>query len=375
MRNASALSRLVAPMIAVGILVGGCGQNPSPRTAGTTGTADAGATGLYGGTAPVPAGAPGEPMAAGSNGNTRLPQAAAPGNLPAGTVYRNPANGRNEVVVEDIARTAVLIGDSQSEPAYSWPRTALASLGYTVHFCGLGGTGFVASNGKTGNYIDALQRGDWLLPYGSPPLVVIEGGGNDASRGATDEQISTNAERLIASVRQRYPEAQLAMVGTLARGDGRRRGAAHRGRRAAGHCGGPARDSVRGRRGLADALRPHPLNGRRRPHEPRGARGTGRPAGPPAGRLRSPVPRFRTGGALGNPLGRPRLQRQEPASAPGDGHRLRCHSAHFMRIRQLPAAASGVHPGSRGAAPWCNPAAAPRRRRRSNLSPPACPSP
>ena len=229
MRNASALSRLVAPMIAVGILVGGCGQNPSPGTAGTAGPADmtdAAATGLYGGTAPVPAGAPGEPLAAGSNGNTKLSQAAAPGSMPAGTVYLNPANGRHEVVVEDIARTAVLIGDSQSEPAYSWPRTALASLGFTVHFCGLGGTGFVASNGKTGNYIDALERGDWLLPYGSPPLVVIEGGGNDASRGATDQQISANAERLIASVRQRYPEAQLAMVGTLARrtdeGGGRR---------------------------------------------------------------------------------------------------------------------------------------------------------
>lgn len=218
MRNAPALFRLVAPMIAVGILVGGCGQTPSPRSAGTTGTADAGAAGLYGATAPAPAGAPGEPMAAGSNGTTRLPQSTSPGSMPAGTVYRNPANGRNEVVVADIARTAVLIGDSQSEPAYSWPRTALASLGYTVHFCGRGGTGFVASNGTTGNYIDALQRGDWLLPYGAPPLVVIEGGGNDASRGATDQQISANAERLIASVRQRYPEAKLAMVGTLARG-------------------------------------------------------------------------------------------------------------------------------------------------------------
>ncbi len=32
------------------------------------------------------------------------------------------------------------------------------------------------------------------------------------------QQISANAERLIASVRQRYPEARLAMVGTLARG-------------------------------------------------------------------------------------------------------------------------------------------------------------
>ncbi|WP_144671113.1 SGNH/GDSL hydrolase family protein [Arthrobacter sp. U41] len=215
MRKASALSRLVAPLIAVGILVGGCGQTPSPRTANPG--ADP-VSGRYGQSAPVSAGEPGEPMAAGTNARGKLDQSAAPENLPAGTIYRNPANDRDEVVVEDIATTAVLIGDSQSEPVFSWPRRALANLGYSVYFCGRGGTGFVASSGRTGNYIDALQRGDWLLPYGSPPLVVIEGGGNDASRGATDEQISRNAERLIASVRQRYPEARLAMVGTLARG-------------------------------------------------------------------------------------------------------------------------------------------------------------
>ena len=62
-------------------------------------------------------------------------------------------------------------------------------------------------NGKTGNYIDALQRGDWKLPYGTPALVVIEGGGNDAARGATDAQIVANADRLIASIQQRYPAA------------------------------------------------------------------------------------------------------------------------------------------------------------------------
>jgi acyl-CoA thioesterase-1 len=94
----------------------------------------------------------------------------------------------------------------------------LAALGYKVHFAGLGGTGFVASNGKIGNYIDALQRGDWMLPYGSPPLVVIQGGGNDAARGASDAQIVANAQRLIAAIKQRYPSARVAMIGTLARG-------------------------------------------------------------------------------------------------------------------------------------------------------------
>jgi acyl-CoA thioesterase-1 len=114
--------------------------------------------------------------------------------------------------------TALLIGDSQSEPADGWPRLGLAAVGYKVHFCGLGGTGFVAANGKTGNYIDALLRGDWKLPYGTPALIVIQGGGNDAAHGATDAQIVSNAERLIGALQERYPGTRLAMIGTLARG-------------------------------------------------------------------------------------------------------------------------------------------------------------
>jgi acyl-CoA thioesterase-1 len=114
--------------------------------------------------------------------------------------------------------TALLIGDSQSEPADGWPRLGLAAVGYKVHFCGLGGTGYVAANGKTGNYLDALLRGDWKLPYGTPALVVIQGGGNDAALGATDARIVANADRLIGVLKDRYPGAKFAMIGTLARG-------------------------------------------------------------------------------------------------------------------------------------------------------------
>jgi acyl-CoA thioesterase-1 len=140
--------------------------------------------------------------------------------LAPGSLYLNPATGQNEVIVADHRRTVLLIGDSQSEPSNSWPRSGLAAVGYKVVFCGRGGTGFVASNGRFGNYIDALNRGEWTLPYGSLPLVVIEGGGNDAGQGASDEQIVANAERLIAALKQRYPDAQMAMIGTLAKGAG-----------------------------------------------------------------------------------------------------------------------------------------------------------
>lgn len=141
-----------------------------------------------------------------------------PSQLPVGSLYKNPSNDRNEIILADIRHTAVLIGDSQSEPVGSWPRVALGSLGYKVYSVARGGTGFVAATKTSGNYIDALQRGDWVLPYGTPPLIVLEGGGNDAAHNASDEQITANANRLLATVKKRYPQAKIAMIGTLARG-------------------------------------------------------------------------------------------------------------------------------------------------------------
>ena len=140
-----------------------------------------------------------------------------PGVTPTAKV-RNPSNGRLEAVVPDVGRTVLLIGDSQSEPADGWPRLGLAAAGYNVYFCGRGGTGFVAANGSTGNYVDALLRGDWQLPSGTPALIVVEGGGNDASTGASNGRIVENAERLISELQGRYPGTRVAMIGTLARG-------------------------------------------------------------------------------------------------------------------------------------------------------------
>lgn len=208
MRNASALSRLVASGIAAGVLLCGCGQPTAPPVSSAA-QAPSPAAG-----APAAAG----PGAAGGAAGGYIERGADPEGLPSGSVVRNFASGRDEVVVPDMRHTALLIGDSQSEPADGWPRLGLAAVGYKVHFCGLGGTGFVAANGKTGNYIDALQRGDWKLPYGTPALIVIQGGGNDAAQGATDAQIVANADRLIGALKDRYPGTRLAMIGTLARG-------------------------------------------------------------------------------------------------------------------------------------------------------------
>lgn len=183
------------------VLIAGCGAPDVPPPAAAPSATQAPAP------SPQPAGAS-QPQAAGANTKA----------LPAGTQVRNPANGRLEVVVPDISKTVLLIGDSQSAPQDGWPRLGLASAGYSVYFCGLGGTGYVAANGGVGNYIDALLNGNWLLPSGTPAMIVIQGGGNDAGTGASNSQISANADRLIAELKTRYLGTRIVLIGTLAKG-------------------------------------------------------------------------------------------------------------------------------------------------------------
>lgn len=161
--------------------------------------------------------------------STGLPKgfsSASPDQLPLGSVYFNPADGRREVVLGSLARTAVLIGDSQSEPTDSWVRRGLEQAGYTVYFAGRGGTGFTVSNPPVHDYVDALRLGDWLLPHGRPGLVVVQGGGNDASRSSTDAAIVNGEASLLKELARSYPSAKTLVIGTLAKsaadGGGRR---------------------------------------------------------------------------------------------------------------------------------------------------------
>lgn len=149
-------------------------------------------------------------------------------NLQVGSTVPNPTTGRREVVVQDVHRTAVLIGDSQASEQNSWPQLALRALGYDVRFSGAGGTGYVAANPTIDapNYYDALTGGTWVLPHGEPALVVVEGGGNDAARGASDGDILANANALLLGLERTYPRSRVIMIGTLSRssrdGGGRR---------------------------------------------------------------------------------------------------------------------------------------------------------
>jgi acyl-CoA thioesterase I len=221
MHRTPAVTRIAVLGIAVAIVLVSPGQSPRLLPAETSGHAfNAGARPDEVPPAllrPVPAS--GQPADAPGGSHIDLAKVVGGLSIPLpGSVYRNPVSGRNEVVVPNISRTAVLIGDSQSAPANGWPRQALTALGYQVYFAGLGGTGFVKANGVVGNYIDALERGDWLLPVGTPGLVVVQGGGNDAGNGATDSRITANANRLLQALKSRYPTTQIVMIGTLGRG-------------------------------------------------------------------------------------------------------------------------------------------------------------
>lgn len=149
--------------------------------------------------------------------------------LPAGTLVLNPVSGRHEVLDPAVARTAVLMGDSQAagaagiSGAHTWVAAGLGSRGYKVDFVGAGGTGFVTASVIHANYPDAVESGAVTLPYGNPALVVVQGGGNDAAKGATDAQILANAERLLRDLKASYPRSDFLIIGTLSSGAGGRR--------------------------------------------------------------------------------------------------------------------------------------------------------
>lgn len=160
------------------------------------------------------------------------PQAAHRAELPAATVSREAGavpphrgmkvrdgalirvSGLDRVMTYDaaIAESAVVIGDSQTGPG-TWVARGLAEMGYRTVLRGAGGTGYTAGNGTVGNYYTALTGQQWLLPYGTPKLVVLQGGGNDA--WSADPDIARAAEAMIGELRATYPQSRLVMVGVI----------------------------------------------------------------------------------------------------------------------------------------------------------------
>ena len=137
-----------------------------------------------------------------------------------GTLMYSPRLGRIMSYQPSVEDAAVVIGDSQAGRD-TWVGKGLASLGYTPLVLGAGGTGYTRGNGTVDNYPDALEAEEWLLPWGKPGLVVVQGGGNDAY-GPGNVEIRHNAVQLIRELKRTYPETRIVMVGVIGDGKGRR---------------------------------------------------------------------------------------------------------------------------------------------------------
>lgn len=137
-----------------------------------------------------------------------------------GTLMFSPRLGRIMSYEPSVEKTAVVIGDSQAGRD-TWVGKGLASLGYTPVVLGAGGTGYTRGNGTVHSYPEALEAEEWLLPWGNPGLVVVQGGGNDAY-GPGNTEIRHNAVQLIRELKRTYPETRIVMVGVIGDGKGRR---------------------------------------------------------------------------------------------------------------------------------------------------------
>ena len=137
-----------------------------------------------------------------------------------GSLMYVPRLGRVMAYDSEVDESAVVIGDSQSGKD-TWVGRGLTSLGYAPVILGAGGTGYTRGNGTVDSYPEALEEEEWLLPWGKPALVILQGGGNDAY-GASNQAIRHNAIQLIREVRRTYPEARIVVVGVIGTGSGRR---------------------------------------------------------------------------------------------------------------------------------------------------------
>nr|WP_231713083.1 SGNH/GDSL hydrolase family protein [Arthrobacter sp. zg-Y769] len=122
-------------------------------------------------------------------------------------------------VVPGVEDSALVIGDSQAGPD-TWVGLGLEQAGYPAIIRGAIGTGYVEGNGSVAGYARALEAHQWLLPWGTPRLILLQGGGNDITHPASD--IRAEALRLIRGLRQSYPSVRIVMVGVIGDGTGPR---------------------------------------------------------------------------------------------------------------------------------------------------------
>jgi uncharacterized protein with LGFP repeats len=119
------------------------------------------------------------------------------------------------------ATSVVLYGDSQLD-GDSWGEQGARAMGFTDQAAELafGGLGYSIHNGWAGGTAwTAVENGFVPFPGGTPGLVMVTLGGNDASLGTTDAQIIADSSALWAKLKLMYPNSKIVVNGVMSRSD------------------------------------------------------------------------------------------------------------------------------------------------------------
>jgi acyl-CoA thioesterase-1 len=111
------------------------------------------------------------------------------------------------------APTVLLLGTSLTagyglDPADAWSthlQQKVDSSGLTFHVVNAGVSGETSA--------DALHRIDWLLSQGTPAVIVVETGANDALRGQSLDSIAANVNAIVARLDSLRPRPAIVVAG------------------------------------------------------------------------------------------------------------------------------------------------------------------
>lgn len=119
------------------------------------------------------------------------------------------------------APVVMFLGDSYTTgklgqiPEQTYAAQTARDLGWQVILGGYRGTGFV-SQGHVGKDFAALFQ-EQLAWRPAPDLVIVSGGHNDVRH--SPQVVGTAAQRLLATIRQRWPNTRLLLIGPMWGGD------------------------------------------------------------------------------------------------------------------------------------------------------------
>ncbi len=123
--------------------------------------------------------------------------------------------------VEAGGASVVLYGDSQLD-GDSWSEQGARVMGFTdqaahLSFAGIGYS--TPSPWASGTGWTAVQQGLVRFPGGTPGLVLVSMGGNDASAGKSDAQVVADSSALWAKLKLMYPKSKIIINGVMSRND------------------------------------------------------------------------------------------------------------------------------------------------------------